>query len=149
METMDQTDESVAKVPLTTICTCDIIGPISLQTSHMTQYGLMRSQIGIISLIVTGADVSLSLFDNVNFQSDADKTVIGPSSTVPLQGKHLDGDDDFADNSISSSWNDKIKSLVIMAWNPCPLNNQALEEVIGPCGTTSTQSPVQEPTSRR
>ena len=147
--TKDGLDESkkVAYSPMTTICTCDVVGPLLLQTHHMQQYGLMKGNMGMVSMIATGEGVTITLYDNENFDADANKVAIGPENFMVLSKVALSDDDNTDDksNTASVSWNDKIKSLSIMSWSPCLGPKKYNEET---CPARATQSPVSLPVRR-
>ena len=75
----------IGPVPMTTICTCDLVGPIFLENSEMQEYGLLGNHLeGEIDIIATGYNVSVTMYDQENFKYDAKKYVIGPSKNENL-----------------------------------------------------------------
>ena len=71
--------------PMTTICTCDLVGPIFLSSDDMNHYGLVGDDLaGLITVLATGYNVSVTLYDDFNFNENANKYVVGPSNQMVL-----------------------------------------------------------------
>lgn len=144
---LDTNNAAVMFSPMTTICTCDLVGPVFLLTKHMEMYGLMKGDVGKISVLATGVNVTVTLYDNENFSSDANKEAIGPASFLPLDQVHIDGDDDYTNPLHSTTtWNDNIKSMSVMSWVPCELSPKKISR--STCPDRVTSSPIGQPVRR-
>lgn len=71
--------------PMTTICTCDLVGPIFLQRDDMARYGMLGDNMaGMVDALATGLNVSVTLYDEADFSNNANKYVVGPQKQLLL-----------------------------------------------------------------
>lgn len=106
--------DGVDDTMVSTICTCGEVGQVDIPNSLMEIVGTAAEDgFPTISTIITGNKVSL--------------TIYAPYWTDIVQGidKFVIGEHEIADltkierSSGSGVWNDKVKSISMMAWNQC------------------------------
>ena len=120
---------------VTTFCGCNEIGPKRYDLHSLKAAGLITKTFdGMISYIVTGANVAVDVYNSPSFGLEPGdsqyKTAIGPERAVGMSDLEMGPD---------GNWDDAVYSLIIQSWASCDLPPV-------PCGPVSTQAPVSEPT---
>jgi len=104
---------------VSTICACNELGETEVPEILMADVGLLDpAGFPTISSIISGYNTSLTIYapywSNLGTPEEVqgvDKYVLGPRETADLTSvKRKSG---------SGLWNDKVKSISIMAWNEC------------------------------
>lgn len=81
------------RAPMTTVCTCDLVGTIFLENTDMQKYGLLGDHLkGEISYIITGTNVTVTMYEGSDFAVTSKKYVIGPSLKLDLRKLYMDAD---------------------------------------------------------
>lgn len=104
---------------VSTICSCGELGETSVPEILMADVGLLDPEgFPTISAIISGYNASLTIYapyySNLGTPEEVqgvDKYVLGPREVADLTS--------IERKSGSGLWNDKVKSISIMAWNEC------------------------------
>jgi len=99
---------------VSTICTCGEVGQVDIPNSLMEIVGAAAEDgFPTISTIITGYNVSLTIYAPywTNVVEGIDKYVVGEHEVADLTM--------IERSSGSGVWNDKVKSISMMAWTDC------------------------------
>lgn len=99
---------------VSTICTCGEVGQVDIPNSLMEVVGAAAEDgFPTISTIITGFNVSLTIYAPywTDIVEGIDKYVVGEHEVADLT--------EIERSSGSGVWNDKVKSISMMAWTEC------------------------------